>query len=245
MNRTLFKITLLAFLSLPTLARAADPVSQSSITQEELVRRAQQMYDAVAPGDKAPWIEYLAEDVIYFDEKGRLHDKKSLVDDVTPLPKGYSGTIKVVNPKSHIEGPIAVLSYDCDETETIWGQHLTARYHTTDTWMLRKGKWQIIAGQVLRYYEDPAQGVVDATKFPDYAGVYELVEGQRLSVTSDQSELFMQREGRAKEALLPESPDLFFRKGVEGRIFFHRNAQGKVDALYNRRNNEDVVWKKM
>jgi hypothetical protein len=244
MNRTLFRIILFACFAFPLSALAAEPATQPSITQEELVRRAQRMLDAVVPGDKTPWTEYIADDVIYFDEKGRLHDKKSLVEDVTPLPKGYSGSIKVVNPKSHIEGPIAILSYDSDETETIWGQHLTARYHNTDTWMLRNGKWQIIAGQVLRYYEDPAQGVMEPAKFPDYTGTYELVEGQLMTITSSGNDLLMQRDGRAKEALLPESPDLFFRKGVEGRIFFHRDAQGNVDALYNRRNNEDVVWKK-
>lgn len=241
MNRALLNIVLLAAFVLPLAAQAVDP---PTITEEELVRRAQRMYDAVVPGDKAPWIEYLADDVIYFDEKGRVHDKKSLVDDITPLPKGYSGTIKVVNAKSHIEGPVAILSYDSDETETIWGQHLTARYHNTDTWMLRHGNWQIIAGQVLRYYEDPAQGVTDPSKFPDYTGSYELVEGQRTTVSATGNQLFMQRDGREKEPLFPESPDLFFRKGVEGRIFFHRDAHGKVDALYNRRNNEDVVWKK-
>jgi len=39
-------------------------------------------------------------------------------------------------------------------------------------------------------------------------------------------------------------PELFFRKGVEGRILFGYAANGKVDALIDRRNNEDVVWKK-
>ncbi len=53
----------------------------------------------------------------------------------------------------------------------------------------------------------------------------------------------MQRNGR-KEQLFPETCDLFFRKGVEGRILFRRDAAGKVDALIDRRNNEDVVWRK-
>jgi hypothetical protein len=38
--------------------------------------------------------------------------------------------------------------------------------------------------------------------------------------------------------------DPFFRKGIEGRIFFRYDARGKVDALIDRRNNEDVVWRK-
>ena len=39
-------------------------------------------------------------------------------------------------------------------------------------------------------------------------------------------------------------PDIFFRKGVEGRILFHYGEGSKVDTLSDRRNNEDVVWKK-
>src|SRR5689334_15626073 len=98
----------------------------TNISPDELVRRTQMMMDAVVPGDKHPWEENVAEDVIYFDEKGRLHDKTSLVNDVSPLPAGYSGEIKIVRPKSHIEGNTAILSYDMDETETIFGQNMTA-----------------------------------------------------------------------------------------------------------------------
>ena len=61
------------------------------------------------------------------------------------MPTGYSGTIKVVKPQSQITSDVAILSYDMDETETIFGQALTARYHATDTWMLRDGRWQIVA----------------------------------------------------------------------------------------------------
>jgi hypothetical protein len=59
---------------------------------------------------------------------GRIRGhEETLAAHVEPLPKGYSGTIKVVRPKSHIEGNLAILSYDMDETETIFGQAMTAR----------------------------------------------------------------------------------------------------------------------
>jgi hypothetical protein len=45
--------------------------------------------------------------------------------------------------------------------------------------------------------------------------------------------------------LVPESTDIFFRKGVEGRLLFRRGDRGKVDTLIDRRNNEDVLWKKI
>ena len=52
------------------------------------------MFDAVAAGDQEPWKKYFADDSMYFDEKGRGMDKTALVKDVTPLPPGYSGSIK-------------------------------------------------------------------------------------------------------------------------------------------------------
>ena len=54
----------------------------------------------------------------------------------------------------------------------------------------------------------------------------------------------IRQRGERKESLIPEAADIFFRKGVEGRILFHF-TNGKVDKLIDRRNNEDVVWKKV
>src|SRR6266853_4947167 len=115
------------------------------ITESELVGRTQQLYDAVVPGYQAPWKKYFADDCIFADEKGRTLDKTKLIADITPMPAGYSGTIKIANVQSRIIGNTAVLSYDLSETETIFGQELHARYHTTDTWLQRDGAWKIIA----------------------------------------------------------------------------------------------------
>jgi hypothetical protein len=62
-------------------------------------------------------------------------------------------------------------------------------------------------------------------------------------VVREGDKLFNERNGK-KEQLLPETSELFFRKGVEGRILFRYFSTGKVDALIDRRNNEDVIWRK-
>jgi hypothetical protein len=218
---------------------------QSEITQDELVRRTRELFDSVAEGDRRPWRAYFAEDCMYFDENGRNMDKSALLADVTPLPAGYSGSIKIGKVQSHIEENLAILSYDLDETEKIYGQEMSARYHATDTWMRRGGKWQIIAGQVLRYYEDPAPGRVNPAGFAEYVGTYELAPGNRLTISSDGKQLYRQRGDRPTELLIPEATGIFFRKGVEGRLLFRRSENQTVDALIDRRNNEDVVWKKI
>jgi hypothetical protein len=216
-----------------------------TITQEELVRNTQEIMDAVGLGNPEPFKKYFAEDVMFFDEKGRNMDKAALVKDQQPLPQGYSGTIKIVQPKSHIEGNIAILSYDLDETEIVFGQKLKARYHETDTWMRRSGKWQIAAAQVLRYYEDPAPGKADTSKFPDYTGTYQLSPERTLTISAEDGHLYEQRNGKAREELIPEASDIFFRKGVEGRTLFGHDNSGNVATLIDRRNNEDILWTKV
>lgn len=234
-------------LSLVTASAAA---SDESATPQELLRRTQQLYDSLVTGDQTPWKKYFADDCTFSDEKGRTFDKTKLVADITPLPKGYSGAIKIENVINRMIGDTAVLSYDLNETETIFGQELHARYHVTDTWLRRNGDWQILASQAHRYYEDPA--VADSSQHlnsaqhstADRVGVYEFTPGQTRIVTAENGKLFIERNGK-KEELLPESSDLFFRKGVEGRILFHYAANGKIDALIDRRNNEDVVWRRL
>jgi hypothetical protein len=97
----------------------------------------------------------------------------------------------------------------------------------------------------MRYYEDPAVGATDPARLDDFTGVYEIARGDLRTVTRVGNDIYLRHGAGAKVKLLPESGDLFFRAGVEGRVLFHRNAAGKVDALYDRRNNEDVVWRKL
>jgi hypothetical protein len=215
------------------------------ITQAELIHRTQQMYDAVPSGDQSLWKLFLADDVMYFDEKGRNMNKRAVLDDLQPMPSGYSGSITIVRPAARFLPDVVIISYDSDESETIFGQQLSARYHTTDTWAYRKSRWQIIASQTLRYYEDPASTTLPGPLLGDYVGAYELSPGNTMLVTCQGSKLFMKRGSGEPAALFAEAPDLFFRAGVEGRRFFHRNEAGQVDSMIDRRNNQDVVWKKL
>ncbi len=212
--------------------------------EDELMQHAQELFDGVAIGNPEPWKKYFADDCIFFDEKGRNLTKAQLVADIQPLPKGYSGKITVRKPKSVIHVDTAILSYDIDESETVFGQELKARYHVTDTWLRRNSVWQIAASQAFRYYEDPIAGKVDKTRLQIFVGTYELAPGQIRTVSIDGDHLIVERNGK-RETLLPEASEIFFRKGVEGRILFRANDNGKIDALIDRRNNEDIVWRKV
>jgi ketosteroid isomerase-like protein len=223
----------------------AAPPAPASITQDELVRRTQEMVDAVASGDQKVWNKYIADDAMFFDERGEDMDKATLVKGITPLPQGFSGTIKVADAKSRMVGSTAILSYNLNETEIVYGQVEHARYHQTDTWMYRNGQWQIIASQVLRYYEDPAPGPADLARYPKYAGSYQVAPDVMATVTVEGGHLYLERKGRPKQELIPEAGDIFFIAGVEGRHLFRLGSDGQVETMIDRRNNEDIVWKRV
>jgi hypothetical protein len=130
-----FSLAVLCLLS-SVLLRAAEP----AITEAELVRRTQELYDSIVSGNQTPWKKYFADDCTFSDERGRTFDKTKLVADITPLPKGIPARSR-------------------SKTSSV-GSLATPRY------------------------------------------------------------------------------------SIEGRILFHCDSTGKIDALIDRRNNEDVVWKK-
>jgi len=234
--------TLALLLAFAVLDPARDP---ATITQAELVHRTQVLYDAVAPGNKAPWQLYLAEDAMIHDEKGGSYTKPTFLATLDPLPRGYSGSIKITHPQTIFGHGVAIFSYDAEEVETVFGNRMTARYHQTDTWLYRNDHWRIAASQAMRYYEDPAPAPINAAILSDYIGTYELAPGNQMMVTTHDGKLFAQRDAGHPVQLVPESPDMFFRAGTEGRRLFHRNADGKVDSLIDRRNNEDILWRKV
>jgi hypothetical protein len=241
-----FNISKLTMIALSVVASAGCSGNRGEpITQKELARRTQELLDGIVAGDRRPFERYFAQDSFIHDEKGRSMDKRALVADITPLPPDISAGIKLGRAESIIVGDTAIFSYDMDETETIAGQTMYAQYHTTDTWLRRDGEWRIEAEQALRYYADPAAGQPDATKYADYVGSYQLGLDKTLNVTVDGAALYSEKSGKTKVPLISETGDMYFRKDVEGRVLFRRDGQGKVDAFIERRNNEDIVWRKV
>lgn len=226
-------------------AAGAQQIPVPIISEPELMRRTQALYDSLPSGDRRPWAAYYADDAMMYDEKGRSMNKAALLADLQAMPSGYSGSIKLVDPHAVFAAHTAILAYGIDEEEVVFGQELHARYHSVDTWLYRKGRWQIVISQTMRYYEDPAEGSTDIAHLDDFVGTYELAPGNRRTVSREGSNLYLQRGTGTKTKLIPETCDLFFRTGVEGRILFHRDALHSVDSLYDRRNNEDIVWRRV
>jgi hypothetical protein len=196
-------------------------------TEKELVRIIQSLMDAVAVGDKAVWEKHVADDLIYTDENWRVLTKREILADFRPLPKGYSGSIKVAEVKSRINGDAAVVSWQAHEEETVFGQKLAPVYLVTDTYFRRGGRWQLVAEQITVRPSERKPLAVDPKVYDSLAGEYELTPGATYTVTVEGGRLLGQRTGRDKQELLPADVNTYFVKGtIRGEKVFVRGAVG-------------------
>ena len=220
--------------------------SADAATEAELVRIGQELYDAIAVGNKLPWEKYVADDIIYTDENWHILTKKDLLDGLSPLPKGYSGSIRMASIQSRINGDAAVLSYRALEEEYVFGQKLTPIYLVTDTYFKRDGHWQLVASHVIVMPGERKSVVMNSNLYRPFVGQYELTQGVTYTIAFEGEKLIGQRSGREKEELVPADENTFFRKGsIRGEKVFARDASGHVTAMLDRRENNDLTWKKI
>jgi hypothetical protein len=214
---------------------------------EKLKRATQEMLDAVATGDKSVWDRYLAEGSIYADEEGRVLTKDELLKELRPLPPGYQGSIKIGETKSLIQENVVVLSHVDHEELVLYGQKLLTNFLTTHTWAKQKnGEWQVVSTHVMALPNERKPAIIDPKNLDSYLGQYQLSPEVTYTITREGDKLFGQRTGRTKEELLPHCLDIFYRKGTwRGEKVFQRDGQGRVVALLDRRENNDLIWKKI
>jgi hypothetical protein len=228
------------------MSQTTTQASADSATERELLNIAQKLYDAIPAGNKAVWEKYVADDLIYTDENWRLLTKKELVESLVPFPKDFSGSIRIANVQSRITSDAAILSYRALEEQYVFGQKLSPIYLVTDTYFKRNGQWQLIASHLIVLPSARQPLAVDPKHFASIVGEYELTPGIAYTITLEDGKLMGQRTGRAKEELLPADENIFYPKGtIRGEKVFVRDASGRVTQMLDRRENNDLVWKRV
>ena len=251
MKRVIFSIALVLIIGLSSVQAQNRPEVATQYSNDAVVRQlkraTQELLDAVAPGEVAVWQKYLANGCLYTDEEGHLKTKEDLLKELKPLPKGYVGSIKMGEPKVFQQDNVIVLSHRDREELELYGQKLITWFHSTDTWTKQQdGQWKLIAVQIMAIPNERKPLAVSPAKLDDYVGQYQLAPEVIYAIRREGDKLFGQRTGRAKEELLPLCSDTVYRKGVwRGEKLFERDAQGKVIRMLDRRENNDLVWKKV
>lgn len=249
MKRILYLVMLLLILPFSLQAQTGSQqkaVASTTEVEREIKRISQELLGAIAVGNKAVWERYLADDCIYSDENGRTLNKAQLLEDLRPLPAGYSGSITIAESQIRVHADAAVLANRMIETETIYGQKIVTEYHATETYVKRDGRWQMLASHVIVVPSERKSIALNPKSLDAFTGQYEMAPGVTYTITRKGDQLIGQRAGRSEEELLAMAENILFRKGtVRGEKVFVRDNSGRVTQMIDRRDNNDLIWKKI
>ncbi len=205
----------------------------------------QALMDAVTAGDAKVWDAALAPDVIYLDEAGEINSRADLLKQIQPMAPGTSGNIKVTDYKVTLHGDTATVFMSDEEEENFHGQVLHARYLATETWQKTGGEWKLLLAHVYAVLREPPVLQVNPDELNAYVGRY--VAGDLVYIIGRNGDhMTGGREGKPASAMRAELKDVFFIPGqLRTRKIFQRDATGKVTGFLDRREGEDVAWKRI
>jgi hypothetical protein len=233
----------LGFVALLVLGVGVAQAATQSSAQGELRKAAQEMLDAIAPGNADVWKRYLHERVVLVDENGVVRTKSQMLAEFSPLPPGLVGNLVVDKFKMEQHGVVAVLAYEAQEHLDYHGQTLQSRYRINDTWLKTPQGWQLLSEQVAAVLKDPPSIKLTQEQLCEYSGTYSLTAEIATTISCTADGLSAERSGRKPSPYLAEVKDVFFVAGQpRTRRIFLRDAQGKVVAFVDRREGEDIRW---
>ena len=210
-----------------------------------MINIEQSLMDAIPTGDTVTWSKYLDANFFIITEDGTRFSRQSFLATFHSLPKGYSGYIKVTEPRIEFNENTAVIAYVSDEHEFVFGQELHTTYSSLNTYIKTDTSWMMIASEVFEIPKLPLPAKVLPDTLKRYTGIYFLNDTITCTISLENDTLFIQKETGGKQALLPETENVFFRlSDTRGRKIFVYDGQGNM-LMLERRNGEDVVWKRI
>lgn len=222
------------------------PAAPPSAPETELRRMTQELFDAIAPGKADVWQRYLHPKFLHLDENGIVRDKESFVKEIEPLPPGLVGRIEIDTYQASFVGETAVAAGEIQEYLDYHGQPIRTRFRFLDTWVKTREGWRLMAEHTSAVLKDPPAVKLTREELCAYAGVYQLTPDLKTTITCTDAGLTSERTGRPPATYLPEVRDVFFVAGQPRvRRIFMRDATGSVVGFGDRREGEDVRWKRV
>lgn len=229
-----------AILSLSAWCAAADA------TADLLRKKDQALLDAIAPGDHKVWEAALASDAVYVDENGVTMDRAEFLKQLEPLPAGASGSLHIDTYSARVSGDLATVIHTDNEEENYHGQVLKARYLMTETWRLESGEWKLHIVHAYAVLKDPPAVTLAAKELQEYVGSYSGGKDLEYVIQWDGKQLLGGRAGRSLTPLLVELRDVLFVAGQpRTRKIFQRDEKGSVTGFVDRREGEDLRWRRV
>ena len=219
--------------------------SEADLTQQ-LRAKDQTLLDAIAPGDVKTWDDALAVNAVYLDENNQEMNRAEFLAQIQPLPKDVSGNIQISKYSAQFSGDVATVIHTDDETENYHGQNLKAQYIMSETWQKQAESWKLLQVHASVVLQEPKAIALPPSELDAYVGRYSAAAEVNYVIRRDGDHLVGQVEGRPETPLLAEVRDVFFVSGrLRVRKIFQRDGQGKITGFIDRREGEDLVWKRL
>jgi ketosteroid isomerase-like protein len=234
-----------ALLMAISLASAGEATSQQKV-EAELRRNTQELLDAIAPGKVEVWRKYLHPKMLHVDENDTVRGKEELLKELSPLPAGLEGSLEIASFKVELHDNVAVATHEDREHLNYHGQKLASRFRATDTWLKTPEGWRLIATQVLAVLKDPPSITLSEEQFCAYNGTFTLTPDITETIHCKEGSLAAVRSARPEVIYKAEVADVFFVPGrPRTRRIFQRDHAGAIIGFIDRREGEDIVWRKV
>jgi hypothetical protein len=219
---------------------ASDPTAWFQSTTQALM-------DAVTSGDKSVWEKALETDCMITNEDGEVLTKTRMVQEVEPLPAGFSGAIKVRDLTVRTLADAAVVHYWLDESEQIFGQALKTVYVETDVYRRSGDTWKAVAMHVTVVPRDLEPVPIDASGWPQLLGDYAYSEqaSSRYHVFMRGNALFGGTNEKTATRLIPLSPLVYFQQGSIHTLIFVRDGSGAIAEVREIHKYNEVRMKRV
>jgi ketosteroid isomerase-like protein len=237
------RVLLLSALCLAAIERA--PAAED--TTAWFQSTTQRLFDAVAAGDRRVWDEVLDQDCTITTEDGEVFERGKFLDELKPLPKGFSGLIKVRGLTVRALGETAVVHYWLDEVEMIFEQRLQTTYVETDTYRRAGTQWKAVAMQVTVVPRDLEPIAIDRSGWPALLGEYAYSEqaSSRYRVFMRDEQLYGGRDAQHATRLIQLAPLTFYQQGSIHILVFVRGAAGTITEARELHKYNEVRLKRM
>lgn len=114
-------------------------------TEREIRRINSEIAEAGLHGNKATAERLIADDYLYTGMDGGTRTKAQIIKDMQPLPASVKYSSRMEDVVIRDFGGTAVMGYRMVEDVEVDGQKSRTQYRSTDVFMRRGGRWQLIA----------------------------------------------------------------------------------------------------
>jgi peptidylprolyl isomerase len=144
-----------------------------------------QWMEAFKNRDGAALDRILADDFIFTDDEGQVHNKTEYIKAATQLIKVESYTLDDVATRT--AGATGVVTGKWTGKVAIGGKDASGEFRFTDTFVKRLGRWQVLASQDTRIPKQGAKAMIGEVTTPSGLKYVDLVEGTGASPELGQS----------------------------------------------------------